>query len=219
MTTSSDLRIGHVRIVNGVLASRDSSRTCLPMKLADYLFNSGLAPSDVQGELGIKSRSTMYRYLTGERRPRREMMQRITTLTNGKVQEQDFADNQLPDCVVVIRRGDGKLSAVLPWSTMNGRLEQARRTAEEPEHELSTPVRRALWLLVPRAVHHGGDRFTLDGRESGLRLIMQEANALLKARGLSPIPYPVVCPKQPPARARTSRRSAAECVKRLLGLA
>jgi hypothetical protein len=168
------------------------------MKLADYLFNSGLAPSDVQGELGIKSRSTMYRYLTGERRPRREMMQRISEFTNGTVRSEDFADSRPPDCAVIIRRADGKLSAVMPWSTKDGRLEAARRSVREDtassDCPLSTQLTRALWVLSPRARYLGGDRFVLDHCWVDARRVIEAANRHLVSRGLEPIQYPLAHP-------------------------
>lgn len=168
------------------------------MKLADYLFNSGLAPSDVQGELGIMSRSTMYRYLTGERRPRREMMQRIQDLTNGKVTAADFRDRQLPECAVVIRSPQGVLTPVLPWSTRDGRLEAARRSSwEEPANDdspLGKQLTRALWVLSPRARYLGGDRFVLDHCWVDARRVVEAANLHLLSRGLDPIQYPLAHP-------------------------
>jgi hypothetical protein len=167
------------------------------MKLADYLYYSGLSPSDVQGQLGIKHRSTIYRYLTGECRPRGKTMQRIESLTHGKVTPKDFDDPRPPDCAVVIRRSNGRLSAVLPWSTRDGRLDAAHKASKsEPTEEriLTEQARRALWILMPRAKHLGNDRFMLDGRSSDLRRIIIAANAFLISRGMDPIEYPMAHP-------------------------
>lgn len=167
------------------------------MKLADYLFFSGMTPRDAQGLLGIKSRSTIHRYLTGERRPGKTMMRRIHQLTGGKVTLDDF-DGWAPDCATTIRNKEGKLSVVLPWSTRDWRLEAAHKAgldAPEEDDTLSEQAKRALRVLAGRAHHLGLDKFQLDGRLSDLRRVVREANRMIVAHGLDPIEYPLAHPK------------------------
>lgn len=177
------------------------------MKLADWLHaQAGMTPSALQGLLGIKCRSTLHRYLTGERRPRKKTMERIKKLTRGKVAETDF-DGKPPKCAVLVAV-NGKTTVILPFSSRDARLDLAyRQSLNEPIEgdDLSTQAKRAILILGGRARYFGRDQFLLDGRPSDLRRVIRAANEILVERWLPPIEYPVAHPKPRPA--RTERHS------------
>jgi hypothetical protein len=55
------------------------------MKLADYLYENSMTPQQFRRMLGVKSRSTMWRWLINDRIPQPQMAKRIEALTGGKV--------------------------------------------------------------------------------------------------------------------------------------
>lgn len=66
--------------------------------------------------LGIKSRTTILRYISGERRPPPAMMKKIAEVTSGAVTEADFDDPSPPLCRRIVLDRTGRPMAVYPWT-------------------------------------------------------------------------------------------------------
>jgi len=154
--------------------------------------------------VGVKSRTTIHRYLSGERLPSPEVALRIYEATDGQVAFRDFV-------VTYQRRGNQADSnekahahenhpEEFPWSRLEAYAERKTQEAleamlkEPPEEDrLSPPVAKAIDLLGERvSVNARQTRFKLDGRPAGLKEIMRAANTLLKVSGMMPIAYPGV---------------------------
>lgn len=60
------------------------------MTLNEFLQIEGITPAEFGRMLGLKSRSSVFRYLTGQRVPKPEVMKKIKELTNGKVTANSF---------------------------------------------------------------------------------------------------------------------------------
>ena len=60
------------------------------MKLDEYLRQEGISPTEFGKMLGLKSRTSVPRYLSGERRPREAIMKKIVSLTDGLVTPNSF---------------------------------------------------------------------------------------------------------------------------------
>ena len=162
------------------------------MKLADYIFDNSISPGQLRWMLGcVKHRSTLYRYLTGERIPQPETLQKIIEITDGQVQLRDFLNKEPPECATVVVTGDGKRKVLLPWSQRSHNA-QAANDNENEHARLSAPVKRALQVLSGRAWFTPRGRFLLDGRQVDIKLVMQAANTALLCDGNDPIPYPGV---------------------------
>ncbi len=66
------------------------------MKLADYLSRSEIKPSAFAERLGV-TRQTLWRYMSGDRRPEWDVLERICAETGGQVTPNDFlGDPQAP---------------------------------------------------------------------------------------------------------------------------
>src|SRR5271166_4917282 len=61
----------------------------LVMELSTYLNQTGKSPASFAAEIGV-SATTVYRYILGDRTPRREVLQRILHQTGGLVRPDDF---------------------------------------------------------------------------------------------------------------------------------
>lgn len=59
------------------------------MKLRPYLDEKKISPADFAREIRVETAS-VHRYLTGERIPRMEILERIIQATEGAVQANDF---------------------------------------------------------------------------------------------------------------------------------
>lgn len=64
------------------------------MELRTYLDLEKTAPADFAEAIGVTT-TALYRYMTGERLPRRDVMARISSKTCGKVSPNDFHRAQL----------------------------------------------------------------------------------------------------------------------------
>lgn len=60
------------------------------MTLEDYLKSENLSAAEFGRRIGVNSRMTVIRYLTGERIPRPKVMSRIHEVTGGAVTPNDF---------------------------------------------------------------------------------------------------------------------------------
>lgn len=159
------------------------------MKLADFLYENSLTPTELRRILGVKCRSTVWRYLTNERKPQPEIMRRIEEATRGRVREADFLDPTPPKCARVIEERNGKERWLLPWSSDRAKDPIPIQAGDS---RLSPPVKQALQVLGGRGWYTPRGRFLLDGRQTDLKRLMRAANAELKRRGAKPIPYPGV---------------------------
>lgn len=163
------------------------------MKLADFLFQTGMTTSQLRRALGLSSRSAVSRYLHGERHPRPDLMQKIIELTGGRVQVRDFLTPGNPECATVITLPDGRRRLVFPWSSKETDLAAANdvelaRAIEQDN--LSDPARLALKALHDRARRLPNGQWLLDGRPCDLRRIVLEANRRLHQQGRPLIEYP-----------------------------
>lgn len=164
------------------------------MKLADWLHARSMAPEQLRRMLGVKQRSTVTRYLNGERLPSPKLIQKIYEISGGEVMLADFLDTSPPKCaeVVIDEHGDPKL--VFPWSrgsAMDSAYQTMMRQPKEGE-TLSNPVTRALEVLGDRAKFTKRGVFLLDGKVSDAKRVVAEANRVLQAEGHDPIAYPGV---------------------------
>lgn len=62
------------------------------MKLADYLSKAEIKPSAFAESIGV-SRQTLWRYVSGDRRPEWDVLERIRAETEGHVTPNDFLDD------------------------------------------------------------------------------------------------------------------------------
>lgn len=158
------------------------------MKLADYCYMHAITPTQLRRMLGVKCRSTVWRWLTNERKPQPATIAEIEAFSNGQVTEADFDDPSPPKCARWVTTRNGQRRMRLPWSPDYHRadLEPPPRFAEA----FTPPVERALRVLGRRAAFTKNGVFLLDGRVTDLRRLVKKANELLKAKGLPPIRYP-----------------------------
>ena len=165
------------------------------MKLADWLFESNVAPEQLRRMLGVRSRTTIHRYLTGERTPRSRVILKISEITCGRVQLADFLDEVPPRCATVVQI-EGRTKLVFPWTERGGRIEAAERAAgRDPETWPSPPLAAAIETLGTRVRVTRSGRFLLDGRISDARRVVREANAIRSELGQPEVDYPVVRPR------------------------
>ena len=164
------------------------------MKLADWLYDNSMTPGQLRRMLNV-NRTTIHRYLNGQRTPTPERLQQIIEITQGVVTLADFLDPAPPECAITAppsEEGD-EPRTLLPWSpeyqTVRAELEQA-----DLDGPVSSPLDRAMKLLGSRAVLTRRGTFLLDGKVSDPRRIVAAANRALKDNGEPPIPYPGVDP-------------------------
>jgi hypothetical protein len=178
--------------VNYRLERATASSISAGMKLADFLFESGMTTTQLRRALGVKCRSTITRYLHGDRLPNPVVMQRIIEISSGKVQLQDFLRGGNPTCATIITLPNGRKKLVFPWSTRSDDLNAAERVEEcrrANDNHISLPLERALKVLEDRA-RRLGDRWLLDGRPADGGRLVREANRILAARREPLIAYP-----------------------------
>ena len=179
------------------------------MKLADYMHKHNLTPEQIRRMLGVRSRSTVLRYINHERRPAPDLMDKIEKITNDEVTRVDFDDTSPPNCLRVVIDWRGNEQKVYPWTAIeqrssrrkvanDNRRAQQRQTNRRWGREIdkdkwpSPPLQRAIVILGGRAVHARRGGFLLDGRKVDAKRIVAEANRVLRKRGLDQIPYPGV---------------------------
>lgn len=144
--------------------------------------------------LGVKSRTTVNRYLTGERTPAPSILTAIMELTDGAVTPADFETSGPPACAIAIHSADGESRLVFPWSRGWAQEAAFQRMLAEPKEgdRLSEPLRLAMESLGPRAAFTRRGRFLLDGRASDARRIVAAANRVRAEQGRPPIRYPAM---------------------------
>lgn len=60
------------------------------MNLETYLKRKKITPAEFGRQLGLKSRASVIRYISGERKPADDIMAKIKEITNGKVTADSF---------------------------------------------------------------------------------------------------------------------------------
>jgi len=163
------------------------------MKLADWLHARRLTPEQLRRMLGVKNRSSILRYLTGDRIPHPRLIQKIADVTQGMVTLADFLDPSPPRCAVVVDDEEEEPKLVFPWTRGDAYQKAVQQSAFGPEPGvdiLSDPVIRALETLGRRAKFTRRGKFLLDGRVSDAKRVVSEANKVLAAEGLTLIAYP-----------------------------
>lgn len=177
----------------------------LRMKLADWMHKHHLTPRQLRRMLGVKSRTTVGRWLAGERIPSERLLQAIETITGGAVTREDFLAPRPPGCLRLITDRGGRLREVYPWTEIERHKPRfvcphdhaSRRSVppweDDPEDVWpSPPLQLALDTLQGRACVTDSMEFVLDGRRVDARRLVAEANRVRGRRGLSLIAYPGV---------------------------
>lgn len=177
-----------------MLGTLVQNRYLASMKLADYLFRSGMSTTQLRRALGIACRSTITRYLNGDRVPNNATLLQIIKLTDGQVRFEDFLSGGNPDCATVITLPDGKQRLVFPWSTRRSDLaavDQQERARKANDNLLPEALHTSVTVLRGRAVQRG-QAWYLDGRPSDATRIVRAANLILTAAGKPLLQYPGV---------------------------
>jgi len=187
------------------------------MKLADYLALNNLTPADFARSIGLKSRMSVHRYLSGTRIPTRRIMARILEVTSGQVTKADFIDiDSLPDCVqsgasevsghveghgrpAVIQTSEGKKTVVYPWSRfseidrikVDKSFERMMNGPKEGD-ELSPALAAAITVLGKQVKAKPDGSFIYRGQVIDPKDMVRKANARLHKSGKAMIAYPGV---------------------------
>jgi hypothetical protein len=162
------------------------------MKLADYLHRHRITPSTLRRDLGVRSRATVLRYLSGERIPEPRLLQKIIDLTRGHVQLTDFLSPELPECAVRVTLSCGSSRLVFPWTTRNAELDASLSADDEEDDSPSLALQKALAILGPRVHRRSAEIYLVDERMTDVRGVIQAANRMLRLWGKPTIPYPGV---------------------------
>jgi hypothetical protein len=172
------------------------------MKLADFMHMHSITPQQLRTMLGVKSRSSVLRYISGERLPAPNIMDRISELSGGAVTPEDFLDPDPPKCVRVVIDRHGREQTIYPWTVLETRPKRIAANDNRPPilGDLSTedwpspPLRRAFDTLGSRVRLSKRGGFLLDGRIADTKRVITAANRILLAKGQPPIRYPGVEP-------------------------
>jgi len=172
------------------------------MELSEYLMRSDLHPALFARMVGVKSRTTVHRYISGERLPAPDIARRIYHATEGQVTHHDMMQTYRRRlCLVKSREQDNQQSQIeYPWSRLEEYAERWTQKAlqemlKEPleGNVLSPPAAKAVAILGERVVMNKRQTsFKLDWRPAGLREIVRAANVALKNEGKDLIAYPGV---------------------------
>ncbi|PCI09698.1 hypothetical protein COB72_05525 [bacterium] len=143
--------------------------------------------------LGVKDRSTIHRYITGDRKPSPKVVELIEKITDGEVLQVDFEDTSPPKCAVVIDGSNGEPRLYFPWSRgyryQEAAFEKTRYTEPGPDTPSNTII-DAIEILAGRARITPRGRFMLDGRPTDARRVVLAANRQLASDGKSELEYP-----------------------------
>ena len=189
------------------------------MKLADYMHRIGITPGQLRVMLGVKSRTTVLRYIKGERTPHRPILKKIERLSGGLVTLDDFLDPNPPDCARIVIDRMGRKQLVFPWTNVEQHRGPRAANDNWPDRDGDRPGQSSLpfWELIDSAATEPwpsrplqaaldelGTRvrpsvrgnFLLDGRQVDARRLVAEANRVRTLNGRPLIRYPGVEPVQ-----------------------
>lgn len=168
------------------------------MNLCEYLNLYDIRPAEFGRRIGTKSRTTVMRYLTGERIPSKAIQERIYRETNGLVTPADFEESKNGQKVKIPQAANDDL--LHEWG-MNCKYSERNvnkafnRMMTDPQEwdNLTPPLSKALETLFPRAVFDRKSKeFYLDGRRTRPVDIVKKANRILKTQRKPTIAYPNV---------------------------
>lgn len=166
------------------------------MNLADYLIAVNLTPAQFARLVGVQSRNTIHRYISGERIPRSHILSRIEYVTRGMVTAQDFEEAR--DRLLNVANDN---SPDYPWS--RGQEELAEKTAQQmvekvrsepPEGSGPSPAMQAALSVLGSRVTERFGMYHLDGRPVRIATLIRHANRILMDEGKLAIRYPGVMP-------------------------
>lgn len=173
------------------------------MKLIDYLHRNNITIKQFAGIAGIKSRTTIYRYVHGQRRPKAELLLRISKATGGEVAASDFADGldcgELNEELRILKREEKALHENFGVRCITSRQWDKTNVADylaasKTNDNLSYPLWYALQVLEGRVVVENESKFFLDNKPVPATAIIKAANQVLLSSGRSQIAYPGVNP-------------------------
>lgn len=170
------------------------------MKLADWMFEHGWTPATLRRELGVRSRSTIGRYIAGRHVPELSLLAAIERLSGGLVQRKDYHDPAPARCAVLVTMPDGSRRHVYPWSRSDVEWEAviaATKAEPRPEDGPSKPVQLAAGILGQRVKPLADGMYLLDGRVVDARRLVAAANRLRRLWGQALIPYPTLDGSEP----------------------
>lgn len=162
------------------------------MKLADWMCDYCVNPKQLKRRLGVTNRSTVHRWIYGQRTPSNEYLLKIEDLTGGQVTLSDFLDPTPPKCAIVVELPNGKTKWILPWSRTSEEELESVHEPEDDHDEQSPPVRRALATLGLRAIELSQGIYRVDGRSTDTAGLIRAANQTLSRNGQEQISFPGV---------------------------
>jgi len=166
------------------------------MKLKDYLLEKEIKLSDFAEKIGVKSRSTISRYVYGERIPAEDVMQRIVAITEGQVTRKDFADkpHHRPSVSHPALRRE-RLEKTMHEESDQAYLNMLQEPPEgENEPAVITKAVSALLACDKSRLECQGGRFLLNRRPISHQQLIRRANTVLQRQGQPPLRYPGVNP-------------------------
>lgn len=183
---------GHVPNMENLRTQSGGGAMPIPMRLDEYLIESQISPSAFARRIGV-GRATVHRYISGERFPEPQIIHRIHSVTEGRVNANDLMRGWFE----ALERNPGDARPEYPWTreTRTERLKADRAFQEmmdEPNEgaDVSPVIREALKTLGMRSrIDEYGDLY-LDGRKTRPADIVKKANVLRWERRLPKLHYP-----------------------------
>jgi len=176
------------------------------MKLDLYLSQNQISISKFTKMLGLGSRASLYRYMSGERMPSQDLVIKIMQLTGNAVTANDFVVGDTAASIPKTQRArwnpDCILSAQYNHKTIYDRdfyIQFLERSAAN--ENITFPLWQALQLLKDRLKIQSNGELRLDGVISTVAQVIAAANKLLAMSGDPLIFYPNIQPiteKAPP---------------------
>ncbi len=170
------------------------------MQLKHYLRIHNLSPAQLADKLGMKYKSSIYRYLSGSRIPSLRILEMIETVTQGMVTAQDFATsaNQY-------KSASSKTNKTMMYSLFSSNfckfIEDAKLETPPINQKIAAnenigyPIWRAKQVLRFRLyVDKRTSALYLNGRKSTPKQVVAAANQILISEQKTAIPYPGLSP-------------------------
>ena len=181
---------------------RNQNGSVLGMKLLTYLHLHNLTIVEFAYRAQIKSRTSVYRYLTGQRKPTASVMMRIIEATQGQVGPEDFTEiegdqEKLRTDIKNLKRSRASMEdhfgvRCLVAKEWDKAAVDKYLKSQKSNDNFSYPIWYALQILSERASQLQNDQFMLDGNKCGAAKIVEAANVMLSTQGKTKIAYPGV---------------------------